>query len=140
MDGVCAASQGALKATAHLFVDTPQYNAHGTLTEVLSVGLPVVSLPLAKSHASRVAASVLVGIRRTELIARTLPDYARICVDLAASAQRRAAVERLFDQSRARAVTAAAGWIGQVERAWRHLMDLSELRDAPRHLVLASSP
>jgi predicted O-linked N-acetylglucosamine transferase (SPINDLY family) len=134
-----AEHQGVLKGTANLFVDTPQYNAHGTLTEVLSVGMPVVTLPLDKSHASRVAASILVGMQRTELIARTLDDYACICADLAASVRRRATVERSFAQSSALAVAAEAAWIGQIERAWRHLSDLSELPGAPRHLVLRSA-
>ena len=33
----------ASKGLAHLFLDTPLYNAHGTATEVLSAGVPVVT-------------------------------------------------------------------------------------------------
>ena len=33
----------ASKGLAHVFLDTPLYNAHGTATEVLSAGVPVVT-------------------------------------------------------------------------------------------------
>ena len=33
----------ASKGLAHVFLDTPLYNAHGTATEVISAGVPVVS-------------------------------------------------------------------------------------------------
>ena len=49
---------------------------------MLAQGLPVLSLPLAKAHASRVSASVLIGLGRTELIARNTDDYYRAISNL----------------------------------------------------------
>jgi predicted O-linked N-acetylglucosamine transferase (SPINDLY family) len=45
----------ASKGLAHVFLDTPLYNAHGTATEVISAGVPVVSYA---SNASLLSSSL----------------------------------------------------------------------------------
>lgn len=66
-----------------MFLDTPVYNAHGTVSEVLSACVPVVTLPTDDAHAGRVAASVLINAGFTEGIARTEGDYIELALKLA---------------------------------------------------------
>ena len=74
------------KGAADIFLDTPEYNAHGTATEVLSGGGPVLTLPGSKAHSSRVAASVILALGLPELVARTIGEYENIAVRLALDA------------------------------------------------------
>ncbi len=76
---------------ADLFLDTLPYNAHGTASDALWMGLPVLTCP-GRSFASRVASSLLNSVRLPGLVAKDLLDYERIAVMLAQSPQ---ALERI---------------------------------------------
>ena len=128
------------KGVADLFLDTPEYNAHGTATEVLSGGVPVLTLPGAKAHSSRVASSVILALGLPELVARTLQDYENIAVQLArrhrfyrqtrAKLSRLRATSTLFDRSR---------WALRMERSYMQIWDVWAASLRPLHTVLAAS-
>jgi len=64
-----------VKSLADVFLDTPQYNGHGTATDALWAGIPLVTFPVRKM-ASRAAASFVyasAGEGRTTLV-RTMRD------------------------------------------------------------------
>ncbi|EKX50147.1 hypothetical protein GUITHDRAFT_135331 [Guillardia theta CCMP2712] len=100
------------KRVADLFLDTPEYNAHGTATEVLSSGVPVLTLPGSKAHSSRVAASVVIAAGLPEIIARDLEDYEEIATKLIS--------RRVFDVFRvplvAGVLVSLLTWIAEI--AW----------------------
>ena len=73
----------ALKAHAHLLLDTTPYNGHITVVEALWAGLPVLTLPHARM-ASRVTAANLAALGLGgRLVARSLQDYEDLAVVLA---------------------------------------------------------
>lgn len=67
---------------ADLFLDTFNYNAHGTANDALWAGLPILTKP-GQSFPSRVGASVLTGAGLPELIAEDEEAYERIAFELA---------------------------------------------------------
>lgn len=72
-----------VKALAHVFVDTPQYNGHGTATDALWAGIPLVTFPVRKM-ASRAATSFVyasAGQGRSTLV-RTMQDLVETSVQL----------------------------------------------------------
>ncbi len=86
---------------AGLFLDTTPYNAHSTATDVLRVGLPVLTL-VGHSFQSRVATSILRAIGLPELAVTTLEEYEQLAVQLAnspeqADALRQKLADRLQD-------------------------------------------
>ena len=72
-----------VKALADVFVDTPQYNGHGTATDALWAGIPLVTFPVRKM-ASRAATSFVyasAGQGRATLT-RTMKDMVDTAVRL----------------------------------------------------------
>ncbi len=67
---------------ADLFLDTTPYNAHTTTSDVLRVGLPVLTCR-GKAFAGRVAAGLLSVVGLPELITDDLPGYERLALELA---------------------------------------------------------
>jgi len=88
------------KTVADLFLDTPEYNAHGTATEVLSAGVPVLTLPGPKAHSSRVAASVVLALEMPELVARTRDEYENIAVQMIQNPKITARIRQKLETSR----------------------------------------
>lgn len=66
---------------ADLFLDTFPYNAHTTASDVLRVGLPVLTM-IGQSFASRVASSLLRQLNLAELITENEQDYESIAIEL----------------------------------------------------------
>jgi len=72
-----------VKALADVFVDTPQYNGHGTATDALWAGIPLVTFPVRKM-ASRAATSFVfasAGQGRVTIV-RTMKDLVNVSVRL----------------------------------------------------------
>jgi predicted O-linked N-acetylglucosamine transferase (SPINDLY family) len=69
-------------ATADLFLDTFNYNAHGTASDALWAGLPIVTRT-GEGFASRVATSLLNAVGLPELVAANEREYADIALSLA---------------------------------------------------------
>ncbi|ANI98738.1 hypothetical protein A8O14_00655 [Polynucleobacter wuianus] len=65
-----------------LFLDTPNYNAHTTAAEFLSVGVPVLTLS-GNTFAGRVAESQLLTLGVPELIAKSEEEYLNKALDFA---------------------------------------------------------
>jgi predicted O-linked N-acetylglucosamine transferase (SPINDLY family) len=85
-------------ACADIFLDTWPCNAHTTAGEALWVGVPVVTV-CGKGFAQRVAASLLHCLQLDDLACRNASDYEHTVVQLAADADRRAALKsRLLTQ------------------------------------------
>jgi protein O-GlcNAc transferase len=54
-----------VKELADVFVDTPQYNGHGTTTDALWAAIPIITFPVRKMSA-RAAASYLYASTGTD--------------------------------------------------------------------------
>lgn len=80
-----------IKGLADLFLDTPLYNAHGSATDILWAGVPVVTL-LGHKMASRVAASMLTALGLPELVTRSLREYEDLAVRLATDREEHARI------------------------------------------------
>jgi predicted O-linked N-acetylglucosamine transferase (SPINDLY family) len=68
---------------ADLFLDTHPYNAHTSTLDSLKGGVPVLTL-MGKSHASRIAASILKCMDLEELITTSRDEYENLAIHLAA--------------------------------------------------------
>lgn len=87
---------------ADLFLDTFNYNAHGTANDALWAGLPILTKP-GQSFPSRVGASVLTGAGVPELIAEDEEAYERIAFDLATHPTRLSEIRNRLIANRATA-------------------------------------
>jgi protein O-GlcNAc transferase len=67
---------------ADLFVDTFNYNAHTTASDALWAGLPLVT-KIGKQFSARVAASLLITLDLSELVAQTEEEYENLIYELA---------------------------------------------------------
>jgi predicted O-linked N-acetylglucosamine transferase (SPINDLY family) len=76
-----------------LFLDTFHYGAHGTASNALWAGLPVLT-KLGETFAGRVAASLLHAVGSPELIAETVAQYEDMAVAVAAEPGKIAALKR----------------------------------------------
>ena len=72
-----------VKALADVFVDTPQYNGHGTATDALWAGTPLLTLP-GDPQPARVAASLLLAVGLPQLVVHSLRAYEEQVVRLTA--------------------------------------------------------
>lgn len=67
---------------ADLFLDTFPYNSHTTASDIVRMGIPIVTL-MGNSFASRVCASILKTLGIPELITHDNNDYENLAVELA---------------------------------------------------------
>ena len=65
-----------------LFLDTFPYNAHTTASEVIRMGVPIVTLK-GSSFASRVSSSILKNVGLEELIVNNIDDYTNLIIKIA---------------------------------------------------------
>ena len=65
-----------------LFLDTSPYNAHTTASEVIRMGVPIVTLK-GRSFASRVSSSILKNVGLKELITNNIDDYTNVAIKIA---------------------------------------------------------
>lgn len=112
---------------ADLHLDSLPYNAHSTATDLLLVGVPILTC-LGRAYAARVAASMLTTLGLPELIARDLAEYERIALELAQSPERMAAVRAKLRANRANSpLFDMARLAADIERAydimWRRHRD-----------------
>jgi predicted O-linked N-acetylglucosamine transferase (SPINDLY family) len=84
---------------ADLALDTLPYNGHGTTSDALWAGLPVLTC-LGISFAGRVAASLLNAIGLPELITHSLEEYESLALELARNPQRLAAIKSRLSANR----------------------------------------
>jgi predicted O-linked N-acetylglucosamine transferase (SPINDLY family) len=84
---------------ADLALDTLPYNGHGTTSDALWAGLPVLTC-LGTTFAGRVAASLLNAIGLNELITQSLEEYETLAQDLATNRTRLADIKSKLAQNR----------------------------------------
>jgi predicted O-linked N-acetylglucosamine transferase (SPINDLY family) len=84
---------------ADLALDTLPYNGHGTTSDALWAGLPVLTC-LGTTFAGRVAASLLNAIGLPELITHSLPEYEALALELATNRERLADIRSKLAQNR----------------------------------------
>jgi protein O-GlcNAc transferase len=65
-----------------LFLDTFPYNAHTTASEVIRMGVPIITLK-GSSFASRVSSSILKNVGLEELIVNNIDDYTNVAIKIA---------------------------------------------------------
>lgn len=80
-------------------LDPTPYNGTTTTFEVLSAGIPTVTLT-GTSHRARVSTTILQHLGHPEWIAKTADDYIRIARDLAADSERLAALRNSLPSAR----------------------------------------
>lgn len=83
----------ARQQLADLFLDTLPYNAHTTASDALWVGLPLITMA-GNSFPARVAASILTAAGLPELIAKDLPGYETLALELAHDPARLAGIRQ----------------------------------------------
>jgi protein O-GlcNAc transferase len=120
-----------------LFVDTYPYSAHTTCSDMLYMGLPVLTLP-GVGMGSRVAASLVTLHGFPELVASDRADYVARAVALgsdlpALKALRRRILEardtsRLFDYDR---------FARHMEKAFETMVEIARAGQPPRHFDVA---
>jgi predicted O-linked N-acetylglucosamine transferase (SPINDLY family) len=84
---------------ADLALDTLPYNGHGTTSDALWAGLPVLTC-VGTTFAGRVAASLLNAIGLNELITRSLEEYETLARELATNGKRLAEIKSKLAQNR----------------------------------------
>lgn len=77
---------------ADLALDTLPYNGHGTTSDALWAGLPVLTC-LGTTFAGRVASSLLNAIGLPELVTHSLEEYEKLALELASNPQRLVAIK-----------------------------------------------
>lgn len=104
---------------ADLFLHTLAYNAHGTGSDALWAGLPLVTCS-GHTVAGRVGASLLNAVGLPELVADSLPACERLALALAQDPARLLALrQRLSQQARARTLFDSACFTRQLESGYR---------------------
>jgi protein O-GlcNAc transferase len=122
---------------AGLFLDTLPFNAHTTASDALWAGLPVLTCRGA-SFASRVAASLLVGLGLPELIVDTLDDYEALASRLARDETALAAIRAKLAQSRATSPVFDTGRICRhLESAYATMWARHERGEPPESFAVA---
>ena len=129
---VGAAEYRARCRLADLCLDTLPYNGHGTTSDMLWAGLPVLTCA-GTAFAGRVAGSLLHAVGLPELVTASLEEYQALAVKLArgdrllgelrARLQRNRASAALFDTDRFRR---------HIESAYRTMWEIWQHGDKPR--------
>ena len=100
-------------------LDPFPYNGTTTTCEALWMGVPVVVLA-GDRHAGRVGVSLLTSANLTELIARTVPEYQRLAVELAQNSEHLATYRSAMrDRIQQSPLLDAAGFTRAMESAFR---------------------
>jgi predicted O-linked N-acetylglucosamine transferase (SPINDLY family) len=129
---VGAAEYRARCSLADLYLDTLPYNGHGTASDMLWAGLPVLTCA-GPTFAGRVAGSLLHAVGLPELVTASLEEYQALALKLArgdrllgelrARLQRNRASAPLFDTDRFRR---------HIESAYRTMWEIWQRGDKPR--------
>lgn len=86
-------------AHADLFLDTLPFNGGTTVSDALSMGVPVLTCA-GDSFAGRMAGSALTGLGLTELIATSLAEYETLALRLAGQPERLQALRAILHEHR----------------------------------------
>ncbi len=84
---------------ADLLLDSSPYNGGTTVSDALSMGLPVLTCA-GESFAARMASSLLIGLGLAELVTESLTDYEAVALELAMNPARLTRLRRQLTESR----------------------------------------
>jgi predicted O-linked N-acetylglucosamine transferase (SPINDLY family) len=122
---------------ADLALDTLPYNGHGTTSDALWAGLPVLTC-LGDAMPGRVAASVLTAVGLPELIMHSLEEYEALATALAREPER---LQRIRDKLARNRLTYplfdAARFTHHLEAAFEQMWRMHGQGEAPRHFAIA---
>jgi predicted O-linked N-acetylglucosamine transferase (SPINDLY family) len=124
-------------AAADVFLDTWPCNAHTTASEALWVGVPPVTL-IGETFAQRVAASLLQASGLPDLVCADVAHYERTVLDLAADAERRAALRTRLVAQRAAPLFDGVRFARDIEALYERMWARTEAGLPPEHLPAAS--
>jgi protein O-GlcNAc transferase len=113
---------------ADLFLDTPAYNGHATVSDMLWAGVAVVALA-GKSFAARVSAAMLQAAGLGDLVAADLPDYGALARALAGDPARRAAIRA---DLAAKPPSDCVDFTRGLEAAYRRIAEIAAKRQNPQ--------
>ena len=82
-----------------LFLDTLPFNAHGTASDALWCGVPVLTCQ-GSTFAGRVASSLLEAVGLPELVTRSLGEYEALALELARNPAMLGAIRARLKQNR----------------------------------------
>jgi predicted O-linked N-acetylglucosamine transferase (SPINDLY family) len=123
---------------ADLFLDTLPYNAHGTGSDALWAGLPLVTCT-GSTFAGRVGASLLRAVGLDELVTDSLPAYEALALALARDPVRLQALrDRLSGQARSRTLFDSARFTRQLEDGYRQAWALQQAGQGLDHVVVSA--
>lgn len=119
---------------ADLFIDTLPCNAHTTASDALWAGLPLVTRA-GDAFASRVAASLLIGVGLPELITRSSVQYEGLLVSLAQNPERLGQIrDRLARQRLEAPLFDIERYVRNLERAYIMMYERDQSGLPPEHL------
>ena len=123
-------------ACADLFLDTFPWNAHGTASNALWAGLPIVTYA-GRSLQTRVAGSLLRTIGLPELVTNSLEEYEALAFSLATEPKRLADVKRRLARNRDTApLFDLARYTRHLEAAYEEMIAISRRGEKPRPIAV----
>jgi len=136
-DRVDHADYLARQVLADLFLDTLPYNAHGTGSNALAAGLPILTCR-GGTFAGRVGASLLHAAGLPELVTDSLEEYEALALKLAVDRDLLRSLRRKLEANRAsRALFDTARLCRHVESAYETTWDRYERGEPPTSFSVA---
>jgi predicted O-linked N-acetylglucosamine transferase (SPINDLY family) len=126
------ASHLARQTLVDLSLDTLPYNAHTTASDVLWMGVPIVTC-IGRSFAARVCASVLHAAGMDELITHSLEEYEALALALARNPERLRGLRTRTESNRMCApLFDTPRYCAHIESAYQTMMDIWRRGEKPR--------
>jgi predicted O-linked N-acetylglucosamine transferase (SPINDLY family) len=119
-----------------LFLDTFPYNAGTTASDVLRIGVPILTLS-GESFASRVASSVLTSMNLGDLVAHNLDQYANIAIELATNPLKFKAIKtKLMDRKLSSSLYDTKKFTSNIEKAFCKVYERYKLNLPVEHIYI----
>ena len=119
-----------------LFLDTFPYNAGTTASDVLRIGVPILTLA-GESFASRVATSVLTSMHLDDLVTHNLDQYASIAIELATNPLKFKAIKtKLMDRKLSSSLYDTKKFTSTIEKAFCKVYERYKLNLPVEHIYI----
>jgi protein O-GlcNAc transferase len=121
---------------ADLFLDTLPFNAGGTASDALWVGLPLLTCS-GQTYTARMAGSLLNAIGLPELITTTLEAYEQVAIDLATNPEKLLAIKHKLAENRLTApLFDTKLFTKHIEVAYTMMYERHQAGLAPDHIIV----
>lgn len=125
---------------ADLFLDTFPYNAGATASNVLRVGLPIITR-MGESFPSRYCASLLNGLDVQELVCDTQQSYEALAIDLASNRDKLLAIRRKLAENRTKtSLFDTLKFVKNLESAYEAIWSRYQAGLLPDHVHVGDTP